>query len=322
MDREQEELQFLGFFGICKESIKIIFTCFKIFAKIVLTLIFPLIVLSPFLSPKIINNKNTLEQTQLGTPTYNNYSDIHSLGWITLFWLIKLAYFIFLFIFFLFTTSVIIYTVALIYTSKDLSFKIVLSVVPKVYKRLMVTFLWSIGIIFLYKILTLLPFAIWLILYNGGVVGNATARVLLVLYLMGLVYIWVIWELASVVSVLEDYKGLQAMVKSKALIKGKMGVSIALYLMLHLCYGLIAIMFVVIDRSELGVGGRIGVRILSSVLFSMVFLLGLVVRTVIYFVCKSVHHENIDKSSLADHLEVYQGEYSPLKVKDLQLEQV
>ncbi|GAB4847759.1 hypothetical protein Ancab_026821 [Ancistrocladus abbreviatus] len=112
------------------------------------------------------------------------------------------------------------------------------------------------------------------------------------------------------------------MVKSKALIKGKMGVSIALYLMLNLCHGLIAIMFVMINRSELGIGGRIGVRILSLVLFSVVFLLGLVVRTMIYFVCKSFHHENIDKSSLADHLEVYRGEYVPIKAKDLQLEQV
>ncbi|GAU34592.1 hypothetical protein TSUD_15070 [Trifolium subterraneum] len=35
---------------------------------------------------------------------------------------------------------------------------------------------------------------------------------------------------------------------------------------------------------------------------------------------QSYHHENIDKSALADHLEVYLGEYVPLTAKDVQLE--
>lgn len=49
-------------------------------------------------------------------------------------------------------------------------------------------------------------------------------------------------------------------------------------------------------------------------------LIALVVQTVIYLVCKSYHHENIDKSILADHLEVYLGEYVPLNGKAVQME--
>jgi len=44
----------------------------------------------------------------------------------------------------------------------------------------------------------------------------------------------------------------------------------------------------------------------------LVNLIGLLTQSVFYFVCKSYHHESIDKSSLSDHLEVYLGDYVPL----------
>ncbi|WVZ14091.1 hypothetical protein V8G54_011657 [Vigna mungo] len=54
----------------------------------------------------------------------------------------------------------------------------------------------------------------------------------------------------------------------------------------------------------------------------LLYLFQLVIQTVLYFVCKSYHHQNIDKSSLSDHLEVYHGEYEPLKAKDVQMEEI
>jgi hypothetical protein len=42
MEREQEEMQFLGVFGIYKEAYKIIFSWRKIFSQITLALILPL----------------------------------------------------------------------------------------------------------------------------------------------------------------------------------------------------------------------------------------------------------------------------------------
>ncbi|KAK4387356.1 hypothetical protein Sango_2342200 [Sesamum angolense] len=60
-----------------------------------------------------------------------------------------------------------------------------------------------------------------------------------------------------------------------------------------------------------------GKRAVAIVIFLMLNLS----LTVIYFVCKSYHHENIDKSALSDHLEVYVGDYVPLKGKDIQLKE-
>ncbi|KAJ8424276.1 hypothetical protein Cgig2_018075 [Carnegiea gigantea] len=286
MDREQDELQFLSFSGICKESINIIFSWGKIFSKISFTLILPLSCIflahagiSAFLSTKIINNEFVLDFTRAGSPAYNRASDMLSSEWAT-YWLVQLAYITFLLIFSLLSTSAVVYTIACIYTGKEITFKKVMSVVPKVWKRVMVTFLWNFGII-------------------------------------------VIWQLASVVSVTEESYGIQAMVKSKGLVKGKLGIACATFLVFYLCLVGIQTLF---ERSEVfwwgvGIGGKVGYGIVCLVLLTLLFLVGLVAQTIIYFVCKSYHHENIDKSSLADHLEVYLGEYVPLNAKNIQLEQ-
>ncbi|WJX16637.1 hypothetical protein P8452_06639 [Trifolium repens] len=183
MDNEQEDMQFLGFFGCYKESFKIIFSWRKIFTQITLTLLLPLsfiflfhIEVSNLIFKKIQHTEEQIDHTQ----------------------------------------QAIVYTTASIFTSKDVSYKKVMKIVPKVWKRLMV------------------------------VVVDGT------------------W-----------------------------------------CFGYV-------DRTAYG--------ILSLLLLSLLFLFGLVLQTVLYLVCKSYHHENIDKSALADHLEVYLGEYVPLTAKDVQLE--
>ncbi|KAK4386405.1 hypothetical protein Sango_2511100 [Sesamum angolense] len=48
-------------------------------------------------------------------------------------------------------------------------------------------------------------------------------------------------------------------------------------------------------------------------LLVIVNLVGLLVQSVFYYVCKSYHHQGIDKSALYDHLGGYLGEYVPLK---------
>lgn len=335
MDREQDELQFLGFFGICKESINIIFRWSKIFTKLALTLIIPLSCIflandgfSTFLSGKILDNAATLEYIPEGTPSYNRISNMISSEWTT-FWLIKLAYFIFFLIFSLLSTSAIVYTIACVYTGKEITFKKVMSVVPKVWKRLIVTFLWNFGIMFVYNfvwlIVSILVFLIWIMLFypNGDLIGSIISSILLVIYFLGFTYINVIWQIASVVSVLEDTYGIQAMMKSRDLIKGKMGIASAVFLIFSFCLVGIEVLF---EQSEVtdfrvGIGGKIGYGILCLVMLTLLFLFGLVVQTVIYFVCKSYHHENIDKSSLADHLDAYLGEYIPLNSKNIQMEQ-
>ncbi|XP_010264907.1 PREDICTED: uncharacterized protein LOC104602788 [Nelumbo nucifera] len=329
MDREPEELQFLGFFGIYREAYKIISSWWTIFTKITLSLILPLsfiflahIQISEFLFAKILRNEDSLDTTPVDSPRYNVILDRLSSEWTT-YWLFKAAYFVFVLIFSLLSTSAVVYTVACVYTAKEITFRKIMSVVPKVWKRLMVTFLWNFIIVFAYNVVALLIFILTSIAVGPGAARTVVLLVFLAVYLVGLVYITVVWHLASVVSVLEDSYGIQAMIKSKALIKGKMWVASAFILLFNLAYLLIQIVFekLVVHGWSMGVASRVGYGIVCVMLLFFLDLLGLVVQTVIYFVCKSYHHENIDQSCLADHLEVYLGEYVPFKGKDVQLEQ-
>lgn len=311
---------------------KIISRWRNIILRITATLILPLsfvflsnIEISILLSGKIMHNEDALDRTRQGTASYNKISDVLTNEW-TEYWLIKAVYFTFLLTFSLLSTSAVVYTIACIYSGKEITYKKVMSVVPMVWKRLMITFLCNFAILIVYNILTFLFFFLLLLLFVGNDIGRAFTIMALVavVYFIGLVYISVIWQLASVISVLEDSYGFKAMLKSKALIKGKMGISMAIFLVVNLCLlgtQLLFEKFVVIDRST-GVVGRVGFACLSLWVVCGIFLVGLVLQTVIYFVCKSYHHENIDKSILSDHLEVYLGEYLPLKARDIQMEQV
>jgi hypothetical protein len=329
MDREQEDIQFLGFFGILKESMKIIFTWKRIFSQITLALILPLsfiflahFQISQLLFFKILENQNDLEFTRKGSPTYSKLSDTISSEQAA-FWLFKAFYFTFLLILSLLSTSAVVYTIASIYTAKDITFKKVMSVVPRVWKRLMVTFLWSFAIVLLYNFVSVTLFYFWDRYYYGSYkIRIAILIALVILYVIGFVYISVVWHLASVISVLDDMYGIKAMIKSRELIKGKMFAAVALFLMITTFFVGVEFLFenlVVLNMGRRNMGISIPIGILCLFLVCTVFLFGLVVQTVIYFVCKSYHHENIDKSSLADHLEVYRGEYVPLKGKDIQL---
>ncbi|KAF5480592.1 hypothetical protein F2P56_001328 [Juglans regia] len=321
MDREQHELQFLGFFGIFKESFKIIFSWRKIFSKITLVLIVPLsfiflaqIKISYLLFSDIVDERYSLENTPENSYEHDKRSRIISSDW-TYFWLFRAACFIFLVILSLLSTAAIVYTIACIFTGKETTFKKVMRIVPKVWKRLLVTFIWCFLFFIVYHIVAAVFFILWVAFIGASAVGIVIVIVLLIFYLIGFVYISIVWDLASVVSVLEDVYGLKAMIKSKALIKGKMGIAVAFFILISVCLAAIELIFeffVVLEMVP-NIAISIMVGILSFIFLVMVSLFGFVVQTVVYLVCKSYHHEDIDKSSLADHLEGYLGEYVRLR---------
>ncbi|KAK4793012.1 hypothetical protein SAY86_023447 [Trapa natans] len=330
MDREQEEMQFLGLFGVFRESFKIIQSWRRIFTQISLTLILPLsfvfllhIDVSEVLLSKIIYNEEALDRS-VGTPRYEKLSDVLSREW-TFFLLFKTAYFTFFLVLSLLSTAAVVYTIACAYTARDVTFRKVLSVVPRVWKRLFVTFLCIFVAVFLYNTLAISLLISVIMVAGDTTAGSAVILVLLAIYLAGFVYMTMVWQLASVVSVLEEDYGVRAMVKSKDLIKGKLVLSVTVFFILVLSLWSVQALFEVLvvrgRGGSSGVPARVGYAAVCFALLSGLFLFGLTIQTVIYFVCKSYHHENIDKSALSDHLEVYLGEYVPLKAKDVQLEQ-
>ncbi|CAA7396723.1 unnamed protein product [Spirodela intermedia] len=329
MDTEPEELQFLGIVGIFREAQKILLSWRKIFSGIALWLVLPLslifllhIEISDLIFSKINHNEQALEDAPVGSRTEDRLLNRLASEW-TSYVAFKAAYLVLVLVLSLLSTSAVVYTVACVYTAKEVTFRKVLTVVPKVWRRLLVTFLWSFAILFAYNTFSFLLLVLALLLVGTGGGGIAALVFYIPAYLAGLVYISVIWHLASVISVLEDTNGLAAMQKSKALIQGKAWVASGIFLFFHLSFFAIEVSFsqLVAHGRAPGVLSRIGYSALLLSLMSLLVLAALVVQTIVYFVCKSFHHESIDKSSLADHLEVYLGEYTPLKGRDVQLQQ-
>jgi hypothetical protein len=199
-----------------------------------------------------------------------------------------------------------------------------MSVVPKVWKRLLVTFIVGYAILFLYSLVDIVLLSLVIGFLRNGVTGIILIFVFAILFVIGFVYIEMIWNLASVVSVLEESRGCKAMKKSKFLIKGHLWVSIALFVFQTLAFGGISTAYeVVVTVTNLNLGIKILVGILCFLLMVILFLVVLVIQTVIYFVCKSYHNENIDRTLLADHLEASYGGYVNLNgAKEVQLEPV
>ncbi|KAL0556877.1 hypothetical protein IC582_005394 [Cucumis melo] len=324
---------------IFQETYEIILTWKKIFSQIALSLILPLTFI--FLAHMEISNllfgnffyhvsflhKNNQDQD---ARKYNELSDLITPK-LTLFWLFNISYIVFLFVFSLLSTSAVVYTVACIHTGREISFKQIISIVPKVWKRLVVTFFCVFASFFAYNLLAVFAFILllFILLLQYGPFGDVNGSIFVVffiIYFIGLLYLSVVVQLSSVVTVLEESYGFKAMAKSKALLKGKMLVATLMLLLINISLVIIQQAFVklVVHGVWFGIVGRGILGIVCLFLLLNFFLWQLVLETVLYFVCKEHHQENIDKSALSNHLQVYLlNGYIPLTpTKNVELEKL
>lgn len=308
MDLAAEELQCLSVTDILKESISIPRQSPKTFYLITLTLIFPL---SFAILAHSIFTHPIVSQLQSDT------TDVAASDWSRLM-IFQFLYLIFLFAFSLLSTAAVVFTVASLYTSKPVSFTSTVAAVPSVFRRLFVTFLWIALLMAVYNIVFLgfLVLLIYAVDTENLILFVFSILVVFIMFLGVHVYISAIWHLASVISVLEPVYGFAAMKKSYELLRGKTQIGFAIvFCYLAIC-GVINGLFgavVVHGGGDYGVLTRIMVGGFLVGLLVIVNLVGLLAQSVFYYVCKSYHHQEIDKSALYDHLGGYLGEYVPLK---------
>ncbi|XP_026437829.1 uncharacterized protein LOC113336050 [Papaver somniferum] len=114
-------------------------------------------------------------------------------------------------------------------------------------------------------------------------------------FLTGLVYMTSVWNIATVIAILEEDYGKKALLKSMKLIRGKILVSCAVFVMLDIT--LVGIpstyILIVVHGSLSSFIGTIFAGIVCYSLMTIVVHFSLVIRTVIYFVCKFYHNEDI-----------------------------
>ncbi|CAM8932989.1 unnamed protein product [Rhodiola kirilowii] len=307
MDLAHDELQFLSLSDIIRESISIPKLSGKTFYSITLTLIFPLsfaILAHSLFTHPILNHLNS----PISDPAQTRHE------WTQLL-IFQFCYLLFLFAFSLLSTAAVVFTVASLYTSKPVSFSSTISAIPRVFKRLLITFSWITLLMLVYDLLFVAALVLLLVAIDTESVALLFVSVSLVfiLFLVVHVYITALWHMASVVSVLEPIYGLAAMRKSYELLKGRTKMAyVFVFGYLAIC-GIINLVFgaVVVHGSNVFVRIVVGGFLVG--LLVIVNLVGLLVQSVFYYVCKSYHHQGIDKSALHDHLGGYLGEYVPLK---------
>ncbi|KFK44925.1 hypothetical protein AALP_AA1G320500 [Arabis alpina] len=317
MDLQPEELQFLSIPQLFQESISIKKRSPRTFYLITLTLIFPL---SFAILAHSLFTQPILSKLDKSDPP-NSEKSRHD--W-TLLLIFQFSYLIFLFAFSLLSTAAIVFTVASLYTGKPVSFSSTISAIPKVFKRLFITFLWVALLMFAYNAVFFVFLVILLVALDLNSFGLAVLAgiVISVLYFGVHVFFTALWHLGSVISVLEPVYGLAAMRKGYELLKGKTKMAMVLVFVYLVICGLIGVVFgsvVVHGGGKYGTLSRTLVGGLLVGVLVMVNLVGLLIQSVFYYVCKSYHHQNIDKTALYDHLGGYLGEYVPLK-SNIQLE--
>ncbi|KAF3440114.1 hypothetical protein FNV43_RR18392 [Rhamnella rubrinervis] len=214
------------------------------------------------------------------------------------------------------STSATVYATAGFFIHKEVTFnKAVTSAFPKVWKRLLINFFCVCIAYLLYALLIIVVFICWGMFLNTSTelkaaIGTPGTMALMALFLVGFVYMKVVWQLADVVAVLQDVRGFQAMKKSRALIKGKMSMAIATYFNYKITNYIVEFAFwkTFVNEWYFGNLEGTGYGILGFLLLFLLSSFGRVVETIFYFVCKSYSQETtMDMTVLADddQLQVY-----------------
>ncbi|XP_023753611.1 uncharacterized protein LOC111901973 [Lactuca sativa] len=325
MDATQEEMKFVGLLGIFSKSFKTVFAWKKIFTQITLTLILPLAII--FIAHTEIScrffhqiEEDPYQMFVNAYEYYRSYISQTSPTELLFYILFKITSIALVTLFSLLSTAAVVYAIASVYTGSDVTYRKLMKVVPKVWKRLTVSFICMFLTFFAYNLISSVVFFLSSVIFMEFYILFAIS----IPYIFGFLYLAIVWQLAIVISVLESCYGLKAMIKSMDLMKGKRRLALMVSFLLYGLLGSVVFMYlalVVLDAAELAVVWQAAIGILCCVLLVIMFLLIMVIQTVLYLVCKSHHREAIDKVGLSTYLGAYLSNSQPAFMvgEDIQL---
>nr|XP_043639478.1 uncharacterized protein LOC122610564 [Erigeron canadensis] len=186
-------------------------------------------------------------------------------------------------------------------------------VVPKVWKRLVTTFLSMFLCIFNYALLSSVVFFLWSAVFWETYL-NIGFLALDFLYCLIFIDLAIYWQIASVISVLENGPQDVIMTKANNLMKGKKKVALRISAIMYLFFAGIVLMYMVFvfdDGPKMVLVWKIMIGIMCFVLLMITLLLMMVVQTMLYLVCKAHHGEVVDPVSLSTYLGAYLSDSQP-----------
>ncbi|CAL5328444.1 unnamed protein product [Camellia sinensis] len=296
-------LEFLGFVGILKESIKLLLRSKN--GKLIATITTISILLNSVLSSSLILSTRPFigdllaKQALLYLPTQNSsdtdpadmFVDIkHD---IRILLVVEFAFFLASFTVSLFSISSMILASAVTYYGKSLSFKDLCSRFFKLFVRPLVTFLQFKLTVISYIIVFVLA-----LMFSLAIVGTDHLFTLIlinialcVLTSIFWIYLSVLWSLAMVISVIEEScYGIQALRKASRLVKGRRLQGFALNLVFALPMVIVFMVTMMIGDKK----SQIVMVLVMTVFSSLVMVFQWMSFTVLYFQCKKINGEAIE----------------------------
>ncbi|GLJ55746.1 hypothetical protein SUGI_1197210 [Cryptomeria japonica] len=282
MDRGEESLKGVGAFGIVKESFKIFCYRANLLGTITLVLILP-------------NILTMLAYEQLHSTFHARIISTQKAEEWRLF-IFQATQFIVVQI--VFSLSLLPSIVAVVYTvgsaykgNKKPSFTRLIRPLPAVWKHLIITFLWY----FIVRFVTLFASKLAQILLELGLIVFVKSQA--IRFVVGVagslamecvsMYVDMAWRVAAVMCVIEvKYYGFEGMKKSLRLMHGKRTASLVLAISYKVIYDLVDYL-----------------KAKNVVVLCVFTLMWWVVRTVLYFACKSHHRESVDEYCVLDEYE-------------------
>ncbi|XP_010525750.1 PREDICTED: uncharacterized protein LOC104803513 [Tarenaya hassleriana] len=203
----------------------------------------------------------------------------------------------------LFFSVAVVRASALTHAGKNVQFRTFLVLTVKSWKQLLVTYfyitLFVLGYLFLFLI-TLLP----VLLFSPGFSYlKARGIVVWIIFAVFESYLAIVWQLSVVISILEETYGIQALGKAARIAKG---MKPSLFLV-NLSVGILSLGLGQCIRLSNGTYPSTGNVLIGLVVVNSLFLVNmfrLVVYTVSYFHCKSVHGEEVELQGYVEYTKI------------------
>ncbi|MCL7042017.1 hypothetical protein MKW94_001112 [Papaver nudicaule] len=307
-----EDLKFLNARQIISEAVRIPARSSPLkFFLITLTIILPLSLIQLLFEI----------HTSILYETFYNYLSGHNSSpsdkqFIRTYSIQELFYIPFLFLFFLLSTSAIVFTVASLYASKPVSFIPTLFAIPRIFKYLVLTFFYALLLMAVNYLVYSIPISVLASENTNEALLVGLMVIFTIIHILVQNCVTALWHLASVISVLEpDVYGLAAMKKSKQLLRGRTKIALELANLYFTATWIPELMFLLATQFPVHFMIKLLLGFLGLFMLVAVNLTWLLVQTVFFFACKSYHNQVVDKKVLYDHL----GGYDLLRHKTVAL---
>lgn len=222
----------------------------------------------------------------------------------------------------LFGKAAIVHSVAGTYAGKTLTIAKFITMIRKIWKRVMLTYIWvCIAIIGCIAVFLLLLVIVVNMAVSMGICSNCAIYAVLglgVFFSVLFAHTLIICNLANVISIFEDCRGLAALFRSMHLIKGR--TQVGLMIILGIAIGTAFVESLYEYRVKSLTYGDVYSRMwegpLLIIMYTFVVLIDAMMSCIFYFTCKCSSLESFDSHSLLEHTTSFSGSMDQANVND------